>query len=286
MYDAGSRLRPSKWPAMIGVFGGRGRLTAFALGLVVTTAALAAPAAAAGHEVGLQTKWAKYSYSGRGDGFLEIVGSAKIVPGTFFATVDVDRPNSSKADAFFPFILDLDSLASADSYGAVGNRDLCAGPVDCHVTGGAFSFSVGFTIQGGGDTPMGLNTYVVLRGADVKIHDILVHGWTAHHHDGGALRVTDSQAGGAGVDAFGSSAGANTGARAPGPRAGSVAIAVPACDQVGAGVLLLTGGEQTQTALCPSDAIAAVARHAAKWTATGAVAGVSTYSTRLLVIDA
>ena len=247
--------------------------------------AFASPAAAE-HASSLQTKWAKYSYNGRGYAFLQIMGSAKIVPGSYFATVDVDRPTSSKADAFFPFILDLDSLSSARSYGAIGNRDLCPGPVNCHARGGAFSFSVGFTVQGGGSRPNGLDTYVVLRGADVKIHDILLHGWTAHHRDGGALRVSDSQAGGAGVDVFGNAAGANTGTSAPGPRGGSIGIAVPACDQVGAGLLVLTGGEQTQTAVCPSDAVAAVARRATTWTATGAVAGVSAYSTRMLVIDA
>lgn len=251
----------------------------------IASAATVPLSASAGAPV-LQTRWARYSFDGTGSGLLYVSGSVKIVPGAFFATVSVANPHSPKPAPFFPDLLDLDAGSTAGTYGALGDRDLCAGPVSCHASGGRLEFSLTFGIQGDGRHRLDLSDYIVIRGADPTIHDIAVVRWTARHRTDGVLRRTDESAGGAGVTAYGLVAGVNTGTSAPGPAAGSVALAVPACDMVGAGVLTLSGGANGATAVCPSDLIADVAKRGTTWTATGAVAGASNHTTRLLVIRA
>jgi hypothetical protein len=199
--------------------------------------------------------------------------------------VSVDRTQAGKPTAFFPDVIDLDAASTVHTYGAIGDQDLCSGPVDCHVHGGRLTFGLTFTISGDGKHPVDLQQYIVARGADVRIHDAFLIHWNARHRVGGVLRRTADQAGGAGVDARGVVAGANSGTTARGFSDGSIAIAAPGCDIAGAGVLTLTGGVHDPVlAVCPSDLVTDLAPHGTTWTATGAVAGASSYSTRLLVL--
>lgn len=169
------------------------------------------------------------------------------------------------------------------SYGALGNHDLCVGPVTCRSTASGFGFGVSFTVQGGGPR-QDIRLYLVMRGTDVHIHDLAMIGWRARHTASGVLRRTDVDATGAGVAFAGEDAGATVSVGAPGFTAGSVAIGVPECDVVGAGAMTLTGGQGVVPAVCPSEPVSDVARGKTQWSFSGATAGVSEDSTRLLVI--
>ena len=94
----------------------------------------------------------------------------------------------------------------------------------------------------------------------------------------------DEDSTGAGVAADGFDTGVFTGTSAPGGRRGSVAIVTPSCN-IGAGAGTLDGGEEQETLLCPSAAVAAATRHPTTWRVSGVLAGTSTYRTRLIVIN-
>lgn len=257
--------------------------------ILLAAAGLAAgPVSAGTHGPRVQTEIARYTFNRAGSGTLVISGSARIVPGAVFAVVDVDMTDPQHPKAWAPTVVDLGTFSGVDTYGAIQGHRLCPAPLTCSVRNGEFIFNDSFQISGTAGS-MRDEEYVVLRGADVQIADQVLHGWTAKHRHGGLLRRTDADAGGAGLSAgdggvSGYDAGVNTGVSAPGPAAGSIAIAVPACEDAGVGVLQLTGGVQQPSAVCPSDAIADVAAHATTWSATGAVAGASENTSRLLVI--
>jgi hypothetical protein len=109
-------------------------------------------------------------------------------------------------------------------------------------------------------------------------------GW--HRHKLGSVhQVTDDTATGEGATAFGLAAGTTLSASAPSGRHGSIAVAAPPCDQLGAGVAVLTGPGVTDPQPCPTDAFADVTTKPGTWTMTGPAAGLSGRSTRLLVLD-
>jgi hypothetical protein len=251
--------------------------------LAAALAAVVMPASAnASSHLSLQTDWAKYSFHGT-HGIGVVQGSAKLLPGAYLAIADVYAPDSSRPTVEFAAVFDIGSLQATGTYGALGNRNLCGGPVSCYMANGTFRFGSEFSMQG--NTPTAMAQYLVIRAADVKIHDRVLRGWTAQHRSGGALRLTQDQAEGGGISTQGYDAGINSGSTAPGPAAGSVAVAVPACDTAGGGLLTLSGGWQPQHAICPSGAIGAVAFHRTTWRVSGTVAGVTQNTTRLLVID-
>jgi hypothetical protein len=255
-----------------------------ALAGAVTTS-VAVPAAAVG-SAAVQTAWARYDFHSARSGFLVISGRVDPAPGAFFAEVTELDARSTQPRAPFADVLDLDSFSELGTYGAVGNRDLCPGPVTCIAQNGGLGFSISFDVSGDGRHMQDIREYFVVRGAHVVIHDRLLKRWTASHRAGGVTRRTVADASGAGAVALGQTVGANLGVTAPGPTGGSIAIAVPGCDQIGAGALILSGGLTGETTICPTDNVAAIARKATTWDATGAVAGWSNNTTRLVVLRA
>lgn len=259
------------------------------IGLAVVLTGLAtvvAVPATAARPAPVETAWARYDFHSARSGFLQITGRVDAAPGAFFAEVAEFDADGTHPQTPFADVLDLDSLSELGTYGAVGNRDLCPGPVVCLAENGGLGFSISFDVTGDGRHVQDIREYFVVRGAHIVVHDQLLDRWTAHHRTGGVSRRTVADVEGAGAAALGQVVGANLGVSAPGPAGGSLAIAVPGCDQAGAGVLLLSGGLTGETALCPTDSVASVAKSATTWNAAGAVAGWSDNTTRLLVVRA
>lgn len=254
---------------------------------MAVTAALAtsvAIPAVAARSTRMQVLWARYDFRGAGNGQLVLEGTARIGVGSYIADADVMTYSGGMSTSGHVF--DVTNIEDSRTYGALGNRDLCAGPLTCSWQGGKFGFGMDSQVFGDGHHFLHIRVYIAIAGEDVHLHDKLLDGWTAHHRSGGVTRVTDESAGGGGVQAGGQTLGVNTGATAAGPDGGSVAIAVPGCDDVGAGVLTLTGGATSTTALCPSDAIVGISNRPTTWVASGAVAGASENTTRLVVLRA
>lgn len=249
----------------------------------VAASAIAIPAGAAGSP-DAHTAWARYVFHGKGSGFLQVTGRVEAAPGAFFALVTEFRDPHAPPQAPFADVLDLDSLSQAGTYGAAGNRDLCPGLATCIAENGGLGFTVSFGVGGDGRHVQDVRQYIVARGAHVVVRDQMRIGWTATHRAGGVTRRTVSDATGAGAVALGQTVGAELGVSAPGPAGGSIAIAVPGCEQAGAGVLTLTGGVTEETTICPTDNIAGVAEKATTWNASGAVGGWSNNTSRLIVL--
>jgi hypothetical protein len=239
---------------------------------------------ASGASGGVQTAVSRYSFDGRVAGYMQTNGRIPLGPGAMFADVSVDATDPAHPMAFFGDVIDLSSTDAVRTYGAAGKQSLCSAPLSCHVANGVFSFSASYTAQSDGKHAMHLRYYIVTRGSHVVVRDQSLYHWTAAHHPGGLTMRTDDNATGAGASVGGDDIGAMTGVTAPGPAGGSVAILVPGCDVVGAGALTLDGGVSPPTALCPSDPVTDVAPGATTWSVTGADAGVSSNSSRLLVI--
>jgi hypothetical protein len=258
-------------------FGGALALTA----LVAPTAAYAAPAPT---ETSVQRI---YSFDGTGDAVLLVSGS--IDPGKgrgLFATVSGYASNTEPTpnSVFFPHVIDLDGT-SPHTYGALGQRDLCDDPVTvCSaLRGGGLMFSTSYTVTSNGEHPWHVRFAVVARGAKVTFKDKMI-GWRPRNLRG-LHQITDDAAQGAGVSASGATAGATLFASAPATRGGSVAIATPPCESGGAGLAVLSGPAVTGQGVCPTDAFTAAASQSGTWTLTGPAAGLSSRSTRLLVLD-
>lgn len=257
-------------------------LTLLAIAGVLTTS-VAIPAGADGASA-VQTIWSRYDFHSARPGLLQVDGHMDPAPGAFFATVTVFGSHTSEPHATFASVLDLDAFDEMGTYGAAGNRDFCPGAATCVVRAGQLTFRDGFQVFGGSRQAADISVYIVARGANVVIHDRVLDHWKANHRTGGVVRRTVSDASGAGVIAASQTVGANLGVSAPGAAGGSVAIAVPGCDEAGAGLFMLTGGLTGETTICPSDLISAVAKKATTWKAAGAVAGWSGLATRLVVL--
>jgi len=241
------------------------------------------PALAAGHPR-TQEVVARYSYDGAGDAVMVAGGTIRMAPGAILVFAQAEVSSRTNPLVFFPQVVDLDSRDGVRSYGAPGQHTLCAAPLSCSVQGDVFSFGVSNSVEGDGKTPLHLRFYLAARGAKVTLHDRAAIGWKIRHRTSGLVRRTDADATGAGIDAENFDLGVTTSVGAPGPAGGSVAIAVPGCDLVGAGLLMLSGGEQSTNALCPSGPVGELAWHKTTWSASGATAGVSTNQTRLVVL--
>jgi hypothetical protein len=260
-------------------------LRAALMGLAVIT--LAGPGLAQAAPRPQSTIQRMYSFDRAGDGVLLVSGT--IDPGKgrgLFAIVSgaAEKAGGAPSDVFFPRIIDLESRG-ARTYGAIGARDLCIDPqVVCgDLPGGSFGFSASYTVSGDSEHASHVRFAVVARGAKVTLKEKMI-GWTGR--DLRAVRqVTDDQADGAGAAAFGASVGATLAASAPaGPR-GSIAIAAPPCDLLGAGLAVLSGPTSTTPGVCPTDAFAAAESRGGTWALGGLAAGVSGRTTRLLVLD-
>ena len=258
-----------------------------AVAAALAATALAVPSTAGAAPAPSRSVARIYTFDGTGNGVLLVSGT--IDPGKghgLFASVtgEAAKTGAGPDTVFFPEVTDLDGT-TPHTFGALGQRDLCADPltVCSELRGGGLGFSTSFSVSGDGKQTTHLRFAVIARGAKVTFTEQMI-GWRAHDLRG-VHQVTDDTADGAGVSAAGVTVGASLGATAPAARGGSVAIAVPPCDVAGAGVTLLTGPGSTQAGVCPTDAITATSRAAGTWTLTGAAAGVSTRSTRLLVLD-
>ncbi|MDX6199183.1 MAG: hypothetical protein QOJ79_2334 [Actinomycetota bacterium] len=253
----------------------------------LTVIATAAPAVAQAAPSRTVTVQRMYSFDGVGDAVLLVSGT--IDPGKgrgLFATVtgEADKTGGVPRDVFFPQVIDLDTRG-AHTYGAIGDRDLCKDPqtVCGQLADGTFGFGTSFTVTGDDTHQWHVRFAIVARGAKVTIKEKMI-GWRGHDLRG-IHQLTDDDAQGAGVAAVGATAGATLTASAPAGAKGSVAIAAPQCDVVGAGAVVLSGPSGTTPGLCPTDAFGASADHGGTWDVTGPVAGVASRSTRLLVLD-
>ncbi len=228
-----------------------------------------------------------YSFDGVGDGVLLVSGTVDPGKGRgLFASVagNTARTGGALTQAFFPQILDLDSR-HPHTYGAIGARDLCIDPhtVCDALPGGGLGFSSTFVVTGDGQHASHVRFAVVVRGAKITFKEKMI-GWQGSDLHA-VHQITDDQAQGAGAAAFDAAAGVTLAATAPAGARGSVAIAAPPCDVIGAGIALLSGPAGTTPGICPTNAFAAVTSRGGTWALTGPAAGISGRSTRLLVLD-
>jgi hypothetical protein len=225
-----------------------------------------------------------FSYDGYGPALLNVEGEvqAKGRPG-YFASVTADL-FQGELTPFFPDVIELgDDGAPVRTYGAIGDRDICASPVvSCApaVSMDSLSFSSSFSV-GKSRTPVHLRMIIAMEGTHVEASHLEL-GWKTQIRRGGFSRATS---GGSGARALGTSVEAMPEATLRGGARGSIAIGVPPCEDLGAGAVTLSGGTKDQTAVCPSYAFAAAAKKATTWTLTGAAAGSTAYRTRLIDID-
>lgn len=247
---------------------------------LVLVAALHTPAdaAAAVQRVGL-----RLDYDGTGSGVYTISGVIK---------TDAKHPAllasvaASGKDAFFPNVVELGKDGVSTTYGAEGSHSLCPAPAVCTVSrdGGSLGFSFSYNVAGDGVHAYRSTDYLVLQGAEVTFAHAGLGPWTLHRFSAWT-RVLDTQAALAGARTQGLDAEVDTDVSAVGGPHGSVAIGVPPCEGVGAGAATFTGADTgTQAALCPTSAVAGLATRRTTWQLSGALAGVSSLRTRLLVL--
>ena len=251
--------------------------------LLVLGAALPSEAAAPP----LQRVHRSWSFDGTGTGVLVVQGQVRYgAAGGVFAQVAGDSTAAGRPaqTVYFPQVQDLGGSPAA-TYGALGDRDLCADPVTtCRVTpDGELTFVSVFLVVGDDETRSHVRFHLYLEGTRVRVDDTLVR-WR-RTPVGGARRVLEADADGAGLQTGGRSVGAHLSATASGGRRGSIAVAAPPCGTAGAGAALLRGPGVTQPRSCPTGPFAAVTRRAGGWTLTGPAAGVTEGRTRLLVLD-
>lgn len=252
-------------------------LAVLALGLV---AALHVPASAAAtvQRVGL-----RLDFDGAGSGVYVISGVIKTDarhPG-LLASV-----SSTGTHAYFPQVVELGTGGAHSTYGALGSHSLCPAPAVCTISpdGGTLGFSFSYSVQGDGVHPFHDRDYLVLQGAQVTLDHSGVGAWTLHRFSSWT-QVVDTQTAFAGAGSDGLDVEVDRSVSATGGSQGSVAIAVPPCDVIGAGVATLSGGAQgVQPVACPSSALAALATRRTTWDLSGALAGASALRTRLLVL--
>lgn len=229
-----------------------------------------------------------YSFDGTGDACLLLSGSVDPGKGrALFAQVEgeADKTGGAPARVFFPQVIDLDNT-DPHTYGTIGQRDLCPDPrTVCHLLpGGGLGFTSTVVVSGDDQHIWHLRFAIVVTGAKVTFKEKMI-GWRGRDLRG-TQQVTNDQADGTGATGFGASAGATLAATAPAGAWGSIAIATPPCDVAGAGIALLTGpGGVSTPGICPTDAFGAATNRSGSWNLTGPAAGISSRSTRLLVLD-
>jgi hypothetical protein len=251
---------------------------------LICCALLAAAAPSFGSTPRLERQLLVFSYDGKGPALLSVEGSVEAIgrPG-YLASVAADGEGSDLTP-FFPDLVELgEDGAPLQTYGAVGAHDLCLSPVvtcDSRAGSSSLQFGISFSV-GKSSSPVHIRMVVALEGTRVRASHVEI-GWKARKRLGGFSRVTT---GGTGVRTVGTSLEALPTATLPGGRGGSIAVAVPPCDQVGAGIVTLTGAKAASTTACPTGPFAAAAVGVTRWSMAGTAAGMSTYRTRLLVFD-
>jgi hypothetical protein len=245
-------------------------------------AATVTPSLASGPR--LQRELLVFSYDGPGPALLSVDGyvEAKGRPG-YFADV-TGGVHDGHLVPYFADVLELGEPAGPPHvYGAAGSHDLCAAPaITCTTTPGSsrLRFTVG-SIMGRSEATIHARYFLALEGTSLHAETVGI-GWKVQRRTAGISRVAG---GGTGAHALGSYVEAMPSASLPGGRRGSIAIAVPPCDELGAGTVTLTGAAQPDQRTCPTSAFADAAARATSWTLSGPAAGASEYRTRLLVID-
>ena len=232
----------------------------------------------------LQTEVLFLSYDGPGPAALVVDGyvEAKGRPG-YFATASANAVDGRVS----PYASELVELGEPSgpvhTYGAAGSHDLCAEPaITCTTTLGSdrLRFTIGSTM-GRSDAPMHARVYVALVGTSLHVETARI-GWRVRTRTSGVTRTSGD---GTGAQALGGTVEALPAATLPGGRRGSIAIAVPPCDEQGIGAVTLTGGADPSPHGCPTSTFADAAAKATTWSLAGPAAGASEYRTRLLVID-
>lgn len=173
-------------------------------------------------------------------------------------------------------------------YGVPTPVDYCGLGVSCTVTstpdGITFTTTASAT-QEDVERHFKLELYVFGQGYLTVKHENLRQWRREFVRNGGFAAVDTRQSGSTGVSATGYHAEAFSGVTARASRP-SFAIAPSPCSTAGAGILGLTGGAQPVQQLCPTDkTLTAESRAPTTWSVTGPAAGLSTRSTRLVVLD-
>jgi len=256
---------------------------AVALAVVVCGPVISANAAPSARP---KTLSAVYSYDGRAGGILVIDGevdarggAASVALATAFAS------NSAHPLVFAPTVVDADA-----GHGGLrvitprGVTTTCALPLTCHVTNsGGIDFGYSFKVARSNQAE-GVRFFVAVTGARVTMHDDALRNWSARHRQGQARFVAEGTTSGAALDTDLVDASLSTRVASTGFRGGSLAISIPACSDIGAGIWTLTTGDYDDRQICPVYAVADITGTASGWTAHGAAGGVSENSTALVVI--
>jgi len=214
---------------------------------------------------------------------LDLSGTADLEPGAFLADALVDVTDRSDPQVPIADVSDFDELSAPHAYGPAGEIDPCPGVPICGTSTGEFVFGAGYSPPAEHGR-VHLRYYFVLRAAHIHYRVNALHGWRLRDYRGTVERITDAQSAGAGAGTFGDEAGALTDVSSSRTTAGTVAIAVPPCEDRGAGTLSLTGGTKSLAVPCGEGPAGAVAYRPVTWHLTGVAAGVSHGRTRLMVL--
>lgn len=232
----------------------------------------------------LQTEVLVLSYDGPGPAALVVDGyvEARGRPG-YFATASANVFDG-RVSPFSSGLVELgEPSGPVRTYGATGSHDLCADPaISCTTTPGSdrLRFTIGSTM-GRSEAPMHARIYVALVGTSLHVDTARI-GWRVRTRTAGVARTSGD---GTGMQLLGGTVEALPAATLPGGRKGSIAIAVPPCDEQGVGDVTLSGGADPTPHSCPTSTFADAAAKATTWSLSGTAAGASEYRTRLLVID-
>lgn len=242
---------------------------------------------------------------------LALIGkvTADKVPG-FFATVD-RYPSQTTLGSF----IDFNQPSGLTRYGHGSAAPLCDAPIVCKVDNktGNLTFTITETSDADDkyDSWSGLTRYLTIRGTKLDLQ-VAAIGFTVKRHTSATFaRVTRDQADADGLGAAGSGAELFRAAQLAGGAKGSFAALQLPCDFEGAGAVTFTqtGDLPTTLADCsPTDGngtapsvyvltvgvtryhgrpglYSRTADKGTSWQVNGAVSGVSSYATRLFVLD-
>ena len=236
------------------------------------------------HASTIESVLAKFSFDGAGSAVLDVEGAVTTSTRSVLVMTDVDRSNPASSTVLTPQVLDLRQTQDLETYGIPGRRSICAPPMQCNESADRVTFQLKYKIDGGSHRSH-IDVYLAVRGLNISMHNVKIVGWRERVMKGAGVLTTRNgdEGSGTGVNADGSYASVMSGGTAGGQAHGSVGLAVPPCDSVGVGSVTLAGGQQPQTATCPSGVLGAVATHSTMWKLTGPPVGVADNKIRLAV---
>lgn len=235
-----------------------------------------------------ETTSSVYSYASTVGGTLVVDGSVSAPDGAgslTLATVFADKAGRPSA-VFAPQIVDINPASGGLTVTTPeGTWNSCQMPLTCHVTDSGGTIDFGFTWKVAKSTSSKrIWFYVVQHGSKVSLRDDALVKWRARHRMGGAYFVSTRGGDSVGLVSDAVDAGIDIAYSAPGFRSGSIALTIPECSDVGAGLWSLVSRTSRSSSLCPVYALGSVSRSDSGWRATGPAAGVSEQATRLEVV--